>query len=834
MNDNDILFTLFRTTLVLTLCGGICFLALRKIEHRLPKLSRLLWVAVLLTGWCWLQPVIQIPTTYFAGTPAFNDPPTMVGSRPPGGYVGDSRQEWETAKHDMDVAQSAEYRTLPPGGRQPTYSETNNQVPAQERGGASPPVTTYILPLWLTGMFITILLSAVEYIRILYRLRYTEPAEDALAEPWRKLLTEHGIDSRTVPMLMSQNFGPALVRTPLGYRFVVPNELWSELSELGRQGIFKHELAHFRRRDVWKSFFVRILALPHWFNPVAHYAANRFDELAEQLCDREAFAGKREDISEFARILLLLHENAPTHFVARQSIFGRNLERRVASLLENPLPERTFTMRKTLLVLGTAVILFAALFRVEFVAQEPTREPATVSPQSPQRAASEAGTPAQLAGPNPEVALRSTSGSLEKTQDIDLRIKLTLPEGLSPETLSFIVHVRMERLQPYPPVVYNLSFDQNGQPIWKFLYSFDQDGKKVEAKSDEQNEPPAVKPGSNVAIQSMGYRENWWLPFINYDVVDKPVQEIELAVRKAFPVLLRLTDENSGEPISGMNVIFFRESEEERDSGGNVSRTRTRYFMQSTNQQGETRFHVIGEQTQLEMGYSFKESSELHDRYHPTLTLDPEKKGEQKFEIKLPTPFTIRLLRVDGTPTINGTVTFRNPNYRPEADLPHSEWKRTTISRGGEHQFWERPDAAVIMAYDNIPISPGDPDSAIEFQNIIYELNDKSPPGNELVLQLQKGCQVQFRFVDKETGQRIDSLRYQIKVAGQTIPLQRELATGDHYLVGNLSSNVKYTLEAFLLQEKGKKELFVREFQFDAPGETLDLGDLEVDVPKEP
>jgi len=38
-----------------------------------------------------------------------------VGSRPPGGYVGDSRQE-------SPPASSAEYRTLPPGGRQPTES----------------------------------------------------------------------------------------------------------------------------------------------------------------------------------------------------------------------------------------------------------------------------------------------------------------------------------------------------------------------------------------------------------------------------------------------------------------------------------------------------------------------------------------------------------------------------------------------------------------------------------------------------------------------------------------------------------------------------------------
>jgi len=377
MTTCTLLYTLLRTTLVLTFCGGIGFLVLRKWEHQLPKLSRLLWVAVLLTGWFWLQPVIQIPVS----TP--NEPLVERYSAQLAGPAGNPEVSLRYTSGSLEFAQSAEYHTLPPGGRQPTYSETST---AQERGGASPPVTTYIFALWLAGMGITIFLAATGYIRILLSLRNTALAEDALAQPWRKLLTEHGIDSRTVPMVLTENLGPALVRTPLGYRLAVPSELWSELSETGRQGILKHELAHFRRRDVWKSFFVRILALPHWFNPVAHYAANRFDELAEQLCDRESFSGKREEISEFARILLLLHENAPTHFVARQSIFGRNLKHRVASLLENPLPdERTFIMRKILLVLGTAAILFAALFRVEFVAvsqtaSEVAKEPEALAP----------------------------------------------------------------------------------------------------------------------------------------------------------------------------------------------------------------------------------------------------------------------------------------------------------------------------------------------------------------------------------------------------------------------------------------------------------------------
>ena len=351
-----ILFALLRTTLVLTLCGGLCFLALRKIETRLPRLSRLLWIAVLLTGWFWLQPVIPIP--HFAGTPIADGTP--VPSATPASISAPAIPDVVEQPVPSVSVESIVRAELP----QPIIVKPEYRL------------NEVIFAVWFGGMVVTIFLAAAGYVRILFCLRNTEPVGDALSKPWQTLLMEHGIAPQTIPMLLSRNLGPALVRTPLGYRLVVPLELWDELSESSRLGILRHELAHFRRRDVWKSFFVRILALPHWFNPIAHYAANRFDELAEQLCDREAFAGQREGLSEFARILLLLHENTPTHFVARHSFFGRNLKRRVASLLENPPLERISIMRKTLLVLGAVAILCAAMFRVEFVATTTAQEPA--------------------------------------------------------------------------------------------------------------------------------------------------------------------------------------------------------------------------------------------------------------------------------------------------------------------------------------------------------------------------------------------------------------------------------------------------------------------------
>ncbi len=373
------MYEILRTTILLSVCGGVCWLVLRKIEHRIPRISRLLWVAVLLTGWFWIRPVIGIPWKTVPVEPA----PVAV-----------SPVKFEPALRATEIRPVMPPQTqlvMPPEEFKPAPIPTI--TPPPETATHSEPVSSasravaILFLVWIGGMVASVLFSLVRYLWILKRLAHAESADETLAGPWKSLLAEQGIDSSAIPILVSKNLGPALIRTIRGYRLVVPRDLWSELSESGRVGILRHELAHFRRHDVWKSFFVRILGLPHWFNPVAHYAAARFDEAAEQLCDREAFSRQREGIQEFARILLLLHENAPTHFVVRQSIFGRDLKRRVACLLQNSTETKVSLMKKTLLISGTLAMLLFTLVRFEFVPFTPfsraSLTPAEEMPQTP-------------------------------------------------------------------------------------------------------------------------------------------------------------------------------------------------------------------------------------------------------------------------------------------------------------------------------------------------------------------------------------------------------------------------------------------------------------------
>ena len=85
------------------------------------------------------------------------------------------------------------------------------------------------------------------------------------------------------------------------YRLIVPADAWRTLEQSQRLLILRHELAHIERHDVWKSLAMRILALPHWFNPLVWHIVRRFDESTEWACDEAAAGAAPDRIPDYAR-----------------------------------------------------------------------------------------------------------------------------------------------------------------------------------------------------------------------------------------------------------------------------------------------------------------------------------------------------------------------------------------------------------------------------------------------------------------------------------------------------------------------------------------------------
>ena len=229
-----------------------------------------------------------------------------------------------------------------------------------------------IIGVWLFGMFVLVIVWIAGYRGSLQPLRAAGPADEVWVRQWDDLCAGRGI-LESIPFRATKDVGPLLCRTPRGYVLVVPAVLWQRLTPTERLCILQHELAHWERRDLIKSTMVRLLTLPHWFNPLSWLAAGWFDEAAEWACDEVAKGANFEGRREYAKALLQLDAVFGPRLSHHAAASGRGLSVRVQRLL-NPQAKEDSLMKKTT-ILGLALgLAFLCLVRFDLVATEPAEK----------------------------------------------------------------------------------------------------------------------------------------------------------------------------------------------------------------------------------------------------------------------------------------------------------------------------------------------------------------------------------------------------------------------------------------------------------------------------
>ena len=223
------------------------------------------------------------------------------------------------------------------------------------------------LSAWAMGIAGLVVAWLVGYARFVRRLPVGQAADDVWLEEWRALFSAAGVRC-AIPLRVTADTGPMLCRLPRGFELLVPEPLSRELNERERACILRHELAHYLRGDVWSSLTAHVLALPHWFNPLAWWAVRRFDEAAEWACDRAAAAD--EPVTAYARTLLRLGEAVGRHASYSPAARGRTLAARIRRVLGRQSHDDS-RLKKLLFTVAAVCIAAAALVRVDLIAREP-------------------------------------------------------------------------------------------------------------------------------------------------------------------------------------------------------------------------------------------------------------------------------------------------------------------------------------------------------------------------------------------------------------------------------------------------------------------------------
>lgn len=320
-----IVMGLLRASLGLSLAALAVGACVRLLRPRAPRAEQWAWLIVLAHG------VILTPAP--VPIPWGSSQPAATISRGPAGTIASDAPGSPAQARREPAGQAVD--------RQPASSGEPVGSPRSEPAGDGPPAAgprhswAAALAAWLAGIVALLGLGVLRYGSFAGRMRRAHPAPPIWLAQWRGILEEQGV-AAPIPLLVSQDLGPALCRLPSGYRLVVPEAAWASLDPADRAAILRHELAHYRRGDLWTALLARGLAVAQWFNPLSWWAAARFEAQAEFLCDLVATPG---DPTAFAATLMRLASAPRDRIAVGPAARAGSLFERIRRLLtDNPRP----------------------------------------------------------------------------------------------------------------------------------------------------------------------------------------------------------------------------------------------------------------------------------------------------------------------------------------------------------------------------------------------------------------------------------------------------------------------------------------------------------------
>lgn len=331
---------------------------------RSPALHRWSSVLVVAQGWMIAPLVIAIP---------WYDPP-KVAQRFAAKNIESELQLTGLAGEELsDRAQADARESLP----RELVSTSSPVFPlAKLRAG----LWSLLQITWILGMLAILVAVVASYLRFCSAATAHPRVAGDEQQQWQQLLREAQGPTQ-LPLRLTTALGPLLCLLPRGYEIWIPRPYWQGCSSLEQEAIVRHELSHYRRGDVWKTWLMYLLALPQWFNPAAWWAIHNFQQAGEWLCDADAAAALPQQ-TDYVQALLRLVEIQPpstssipilgnptlSNTVAGQCAHAHPLLVRVRRLL-SPSPCQESFMNKLLFSVAVLGIALLPLIRLELIAR---------------------------------------------------------------------------------------------------------------------------------------------------------------------------------------------------------------------------------------------------------------------------------------------------------------------------------------------------------------------------------------------------------------------------------------------------------------------------------
>jgi len=150
---------------------------------------------------------------------------------------------------------------------------------------------------WLAGVIVLLVFHAIRHYRFLRTTRrWSETITDEqIVSSFNEVKSEMGI-SKQVQLCLCPCVGSPMMIGLVKPRILLPT---AELEQDELCFILKHELVHYKRRDLLYKYLVLIARAVHWFNPLVYLMAKAIDVLCETSCDAEVVRNANADTRQF-------------------------------------------------------------------------------------------------------------------------------------------------------------------------------------------------------------------------------------------------------------------------------------------------------------------------------------------------------------------------------------------------------------------------------------------------------------------------------------------------------------------------------------------------------
>lgn len=162
----------------------------------------------------------------------------------------------------------------------------------------------FIQIVWIAGMVISFLFYLINF--IIFKIKIKGHLEKMDSKLFEQIKNELNI-KRNVNLCKC-----SLINSPVFVGFVSPIILmpYTNYADEELKLIYKHELIHFKRMDVWYKLILVIASVVHWFNPLVYlmrrYASKDIEYTCDDIVTKDLSLEQRK---EYSRVILKTMEN---------------------------------------------------------------------------------------------------------------------------------------------------------------------------------------------------------------------------------------------------------------------------------------------------------------------------------------------------------------------------------------------------------------------------------------------------------------------------------------------------------------------------------------------